>query len=187
MIRATLSDPDHLAHGFGLMVASRSALVNYLPPDLPKLTVGAMVPGTTMFYISPQRWAEMAILRAKERAADSDRACVRSWQRIAASQELLRQDIRGGSAADTLNEKIRAALIAGTLPRVDFRLWAGKASGNRVCACCELPIARGQVEYEPQSAPGLYAHLPCFTVWRAESERRKKPRGSAPGATAAGA
>ena len=146
-----------------------------------------ILPGTTMFYISPQRWAEMAFLRAKERAADSERACVRSWQRIADSQKLLRQGISGGSARDPLIEEIRAALLDGALPRINHQAWARRAYGDHDCVCCGTRIRAGDAEYEPQVALGRYAHIVCFMVWRAESARLEQADGAAPGAMAAGA
>lgn len=114
-------------------------------------------------------YSASALRRAAHRASSADRVAHRAWQLIAASQKLLSSRAIRGGASDPLDEKIRAALRSGVLPQIDERLWAGKARGDRACACCTLPIARGEVEDEPQAAPGLYAHLRCFTSWRAES------------------
>jgi hypothetical protein len=90
-----------------------------------------------------------------------------------------------GTSADSLREKIRAALAVGTLPRINLKLWAGESDGSRACACRGLLIQRDEVGYGPRLALGLYAHFPCFTTWRAESERLEQPGGAAPGAMAA--
>ena len=75
---------------------------------------------------------------------------------------------------------------AGLLPRIDLRAWAGKADGTHRCACCALPIRPDEVEYEPQSAPGLYAHVECFSAWRAGSDLVEHDRRREPGTAAAG-
>src|SRR5262245_11864812 len=67
-----------------------------------------------------------------------------------------------------------------------MRAWAGKADGTHRCACCTLPVKRDDVEYEPQTARGLYAHAECFTVWRAESDLVERERRQEPGAAAGG-
>lgn len=127
--------------------------------------------------------AELARSRAEQLVALSDVKCFRAWQQIAASQQRLRPHISGG-ATDPLNEKIRAALLAMTLPPIDGRAWAGKArSGDHRCTCCAAPITAGEPEYEPRDQAGLYAHLACFTAWRDESALLTQ--GS--GASAAGA
>jgi hypothetical protein len=86
-----------------------------------------------------------------------------------------------------LGEKIKAAIGAGTLPRIDHRVWAAKATGDRVCACCGAVIERETPEYEPQAGPGLYAHVACFTVWQTESARLDQVDGAAPSPIAVGA
>ena len=82
----------------------------------------------------------------------------------------------------SLAETIRAALAAGTLPRIDRTLYAGRSHGDHACACCGLPIRRGEIEFQPQSTPSLYAHFACFNAWRHESDRMT-PDGAEPGAT----
>ena len=106
----------------------------------------------------------------------------RAWQMIAASQQrLVRPHISGG-AADPVNEKIRTALVAKTLPAIGARAWVGKAQGGHRCACCAALIAAGEPEYEPRDQTGLYAHIGCFTAWRDQSSLLKQE----PGASAAG-
>ncbi len=120
--------------------------------------------------VTPTEYSRLARRRATFRAAACQRLCFEAWRHVGASRRLIRRrPLRGGSADDPLTEKIRGALLAGLLPPIDGRLYAGKAAGDRVCACCALSIAEGEVEYEPRSAPGLHAHLGCFVAWRTES------------------
>ena len=117
-----------------------------------------MSPGTA------QRFSAEASERAKAHAETMARLHYEAWQHVAASRRLIWPSVRGGSAGDSLNEKIRGALLTGALPRVDVKVWAGKGTGTRTCACCAQPIAAGDVEYEPPRARGLHAHLRCFTA-----------------------
>ena len=137
--------------------------------------------------MSPRLSAVMARERALFYAAACKRLHHEAWRQIIASKRLLRCiGISGGAASDPLTEKIRAALQVGVLPRIDDRTWAGKAAGDRVCACCALPIRAGEIEYEPQAASRQYAHLPCFFAWRQESARLEHEAGSRePGLSAA--
>ena len=85
-----------------------------------------------------------------------------------------------------MTDTIRAALTAGTLPRIDHKAWAGRAIGDHTCVCCGLVIRRDDAEYESQALLGRYAHIACCTVWHRESARLVWADGAAPGAKAAG-
>jgi hypothetical protein len=125
---------------------------------------------------------------AAQRMAASAAVCFRAWGRIASCQKRIsRRAFRGGSALDPRIAKIRAALLAGALPRINHKAWAGRAMGDHACICCSSVIARDDAEYESPALPGRYAHIACFTVWRAESARLEQADGGVPGATAAGA
>ena len=75
--------------------------------------------------------------------------------------------------------RIRAALVAGTLPPVDGQAWAGKGFGRLRCACCGSTIELGAPKFETQAPAGWHAHARCFTLWVAESRALKRPRTTA--------
>jgi hypothetical protein len=77
-----------------------------------------------------------------------------------------------------LREKARGVVRSGKLPsRRPDRTWGGPGVGA-ICAVCELPVERNEIEFEIQFArdgdnPGLdkdHVHLRCFAAW--EFERR---------------
>jgi hypothetical protein len=77
-----------------------------------------------------------------------------------------------------LREKARGVVRSGKLPsRRPDRTWGGPGVGA-ICAACELPVGRNEIEFEIQFArdgdnPGLdkyHVHLRCFAAW--EFERR---------------
>jgi hypothetical protein len=77
-----------------------------------------------------------------------------------------------------LRDKARAAIQSGKLPaRGPDRTWGGPGVGA-LCAVCELPVNKDDLEFEVQFArdggsPGLdkfHAHVRCFAAW--ELERR---------------
>ena len=74
-----------------------------------------------------------------------------------------------------LRAKIRAALIAGTLPCISGRVWAGatRAEGH-VCVGCGLAIDARDLEYEPRDHLGFFAHIGCFNLWADESALMQK-------------
>ena len=126
---------------------------------------------TDAFRLAILEHAALARRRAEQCMAASARLCASARQEIAASRRRSRRRIAGGSATDPVTEVIRGALRAGALPQIDRRAWAGKAYGNHSCVCCSLHIPAGDAEYEPQGAPGRYAHIACFTAWHVESAR----------------
>ena len=79
-----------------------------------------------------------------------------------------------------LREKARAAVRNGKIPsRTPDRTWGGPGVGA-MCAICDLPVERTEMEFEIQFArdgdnPGLdkfHVHIRCFAAW--EFERRGK-------------
>jgi hypothetical protein len=77
-----------------------------------------------------------------------------------------------------LRAKARAVVDSGKLPaRRPDRTWGGPGVGA-VCAVCDLPVTKDEMEFEIQSArdgdnPGLdkyHVHIRCFAAW--EFERR---------------
>lgn len=78
-----------------------------------------------------------------------------------------------------LREQARAAIASGKLPaRRPDRTWGGPGVGA-LCAVCELPVKKDELEFEIQFArdgdnPGLdkfHVHVRCFAAW--EFERTK--------------
>jgi hypothetical protein len=77
-----------------------------------------------------------------------------------------------------LRAKAQAAILDGKLPscRAD-RVWGGPGVGA-VCAVCDLPVTKDEMEFEIEFAhdgdsPGLdkfHVHVRCFAAW--EFERR---------------
>ena len=75
-----------------------------------------------------------------------------------------------------LREKVRIVIRDGKLPnRHPDRTWGGPGVGA-LCAVCELPVTRQQLEFEIQFArdgdnPGLdkyHVHTRCFAAWELE-------------------
>ena len=70
-----------------------------------------------------------------------------------------------------LRQRVRRALTSGALFLVDHRSRVGRGRG-KVCAVCTSAVAEDDVEYDvPGGVHGtVVAHLPCYLVWRQESE-----------------
>ena len=72
-----------------------------------------------------------------------------------------------------LRDRARAALHAGTLPRVSpHGMWGGHGNGD-TCPVCGNSIKPAEVELElefadPNGGPAVrtfHMHLPCFAAW----------------------
>jgi hypothetical protein len=76
-----------------------------------------------------------------------------------------------GSSGDPLLDAVRTRLTTGVLFPVVRKSWAGQATG-KCCAVCDLTISNSEIEYEVAAGPSgsAFAHLPCYLVWRQESE-----------------
>src|SRR2546427_2505723 len=90
-----------------------------------------------------------------------------------------------------LREKARAAVRNGKIPsRTPDRTWGGPGVGA-ICAICDLPVERTEMEFEIQFArdgdnPGLdkfHVHIRCFAAW--EFDRRGGKGGGSPRGPAA--
>jgi hypothetical protein len=79
---------------------------------------------------------------------------------------------RINGASDPLPERVREALRAGTLPRLDGgRSWAGHGSG-RECRVCGLRIEASQVEMEVEADDErILVHRDCLVIWHQESRQ----------------
>jgi hypothetical protein len=85
------------------------------------------------------------------------------------------------SEHESLREKARQLIQAGTLPNHPAdRTWAGRGGGAD-CAICGAPVQHGEIEYELEFAPpnggardqGPHhrVHIWCFEAW--DVERRE--------------
>src|SRR6266850_4194035 len=76
-----------------------------------------------------------------------------------------------GSSDDPLLDAVRTRLTTGVLFPVVRKSWAVQATG-KCCAVCDLTISNSEIEYEVAAGPSgsAFAHLPCYLVWRQESE-----------------
>ena len=119
--------------------------------------------------------------------AETDAVLSRSWELILESRNRLvrvghslrglrRQSLRlsrGGTAGEgaTVRARVRSALAAGTLPRVDGeRTWAGRGRGA-TCRVCARPIDAPAIEHEVELAEVTVVHRDCYFIWRDESAR----------------
>jgi len=75
--------------------------------------------------------------------------------------------------AHSLADKVRSKLRTGALPRDEpLKLWTGYGTEQK-CVCCDAPILRRQVEYEPEMPDGrrFKMHIGCHGLWVAERMR----------------
>ena len=75
--------------------------------------------------------------------------------------------------AASLDDMIRLKMSAGLLPSaLPTKIWAG-FGGGEPCSACDVPVSRGQTEYEFDHERRPYRfHLACFALWEAERHRR---------------
>jgi hypothetical protein len=124
-----------------------------------------------------------AISVCRELRQDSIELQAELRDRINRTRQFLRRlprSLRGGSGdpdpdvLDALRVTVRRRLAEGLLPKPDGKTWAGPGTG-RMCVICEKAITPKQIEYEVphgDDAGRLYAHIPCFLMWKAEATGR---------------
>src|SRR5713226_2529670 len=71
-----------------------------------------------------------------------------------------------------LRQTVRERLASGWLFPAPHKVWAGKGTGH-VCVVCGITIAPSEVENEVVGPATVWAHLPCYSIWREESEAHK--------------
>jgi hypothetical protein len=81
--------------------------------------------------------------------------------------------IFGDPSDERPNDRIRAQLATGALPRITGRASVATSEGNHECACCQKTIRASIPEYEVPDTPGVYAHQGCFVAWMTESYRQQ--------------
>src|SRR5438552_11911039 len=68
-----------------------------------------------------------------------------------------------------LRQTVRDRLASGWLFPVPHRVWAGKGT-EHVCIVCGTTIAPSEVENEVVGPTTVWSHLPCYSIWREESQ-----------------
>ena len=107
-------------------------------------------------------------------AIDANRSILCATRyRVAASRRRLNPAfaVTGGSADGELRDSVRSRLSNGTLFPVGGQVLAGRGSGHH-CVVCRKAILTADVEYEIDLGDdqALVAHMPCYVLWRAESD-----------------
>ena len=75
-----------------------------------------------------------------------------------------------GASDDDLRLTIRARLATGALFSAPDKIWSGPGTG-RTCVVCGTAISSREVENEMILGPvTIWAHSPCYTIWRQESD-----------------
>jgi hypothetical protein len=77
---------------------------------------------------------------------------------------------------DELRQRVRRYVERGRLPMVVPKQVAAGYGSGRICAACDEPIARTQVEYEVDDCPDrvqLRFHAHCHSLWQLECARRR--------------
>jgi hypothetical protein len=75
-----------------------------------------------------------------------------------------------GGSDDDLRLTIRARLATGALFSAPDKIWSGPGTG-RTCVVCGTIISSREVENEMILGPvTIWAHSPCYTIWRQESD-----------------
>jgi hypothetical protein len=68
-----------------------------------------------------------------------------------------------------LRQTVRERLASGWLFPAPSQTWAGKGTGH-VCIVCGTTIAPSEVENEVVGPTTVWSHLPCYSIWREESQ-----------------
>jgi hypothetical protein len=77
----------------------------------------------------------------------------------------------------TLRETVRERLASGWLFPAPHKVWAGKGTGH-VCIVCGTTIAPSEVENEVAGPTTVWSHLPCYSIWREESQTYERVNGT---------
>ncbi len=68
-----------------------------------------------------------------------------------------------------LRQTVRERLTSGWLFPAPPQTWAGKGTGH-VCIVCGITIQSAEVENEVVGPTTVWSHLPCYSIWREESQ-----------------
>ena len=87
-------------------------------------------------------------------------------------------DHQGSSMPQSaLRQTVRDRLASGWLFPVPHRVWAGKGT-EHVCIVCGTAIAPSEVENEVVGPTTVWSHLPCYSIWREESQTYERVNGT---------
>ncbi len=70
-----------------------------------------------------------------------------------------------------LRQTVRERLASGRLFPAPSKVWAGKGAGH-VCVICATVISSAEIalEHEVVAPATIWAHMPCYSIWREESK-----------------
>ena len=68
-----------------------------------------------------------------------------------------------------LRQTVRERLASGWLFPAPSQTWTGKGTGH-VCIVCGITIQSSEVENEVVGPTTVWSHLPCYSIWREESQ-----------------
>jgi len=119
------------------------------------------------------------VSEAKARCLENRRLLAGSRLLIARSRRLLNpaQHISGASNGPDLRVTVRERLASGWLFPAPSKVWAGRGTGH-VCIICEVSIAASEVENEVVGPTTVWSHLPCYSIWREESQTYELANGA---------
>src|SRR5207253_1607233 len=113
----------------------------------------------------------VVVSESKARSLENRRLLDGSRLLIASSRRLLNPAwvIAGASDGVDLHVTVRERLASGWLFPAPHKVWAGKGIGH-ICIVCGTIIAPSEVENEVVGPTTVWAHLPCYSIWREESK-----------------
>ena len=76
-----------------------------------------------------------------------------------------------------LRQTVRERLASGWLFPAPHKVWAGKGTGQ-VCIVCGTIIEPYEVENEVVGPLTVWSHLPCYSIWREESQAHERAGGA---------
>ena len=119
------------------------------------------------------------VYESKVRCLENRRRLADSRFVIARSRRLLNPafEISGGSDSVDLRVTVRERLVSGWLFPAPHKVWTGKGTGH-VCVVCGTTIEPSEVENEVVGPATVWAHLPCYSIWREESQTYELANGT---------
>jgi len=109
----------------------------------------------------------VSVSESEARCLENRRLLAGSRFLIARSRRLLNPAwvIAGASDGIDLHVTVRERLASGWLFPASHKVWAG----GHICVVCGTTIAPSEVENEVVGPTTVWAHLPCYPIWREES------------------
>ncbi len=119
------------------------------------------------------------VSESKARCLENRRLLADSRFLIASSRRLMNPAwvIAGASDGIDLHVTVRERLASGWLFSAPHKVWAGKGTGH-ICIVCGTAIAPSEIENEVVGPTTVWAHLPCYSIWREESEAHNGATGT---------